>query len=51
MSNFQHAGDWGSQHTQALRDTLDPLVRVNYRDRFGASVGYLTADPTSIRLV
>ncbi|MGF6416502.1 PhoX family protein [Paraburkholderia sp. MM5482-R1] len=51
MSNFQHAGDWGSQHTQALRDTLDPLVRVNYRDRFGASVGYLTADPTSIKLV
>ncbi|MBB5447065.1 MULTISPECIES: PhoX family phosphatase [unclassified Paraburkholderia] len=51
MSNFQHAGDWGSQHTPALRDTLDPLVRANYRDRFGASVGYLTADPTSIKLV
>jgi uncharacterized protein len=50
MSNFQHAGDWGSVHKQ-VQATLDPLVRANYKDRYGASVGYLTADPTSIKLV
>ncbi|MFM0340865.1 PhoX family protein [Paraburkholderia fungorum] len=50
MSNFQHAGDWGSQHTQALKDVLEPLVRANYKDRFGASVGYLTADPAALKL-
>ncbi len=50
MSNFQHAGDWGSQHTQALKNVLEPLVRANYKDRFGASVGYLTADPAALKL-
>jgi uncharacterized protein len=50
MSNFQHAGDWGSLHMQALQDALDPLIRANYKDRFGASVGYLTADPAAIKL-
>ncbi|WPB55420.1 PhoX family protein [Xylophilus sp. GOD-11R] len=45
MSNFQHAGDWGSIHS-VVRATLDPLVKANYKDRFGASVGYLTAAQT-----
>ncbi|MDR5740955.1 MULTISPECIES: alkaline phosphatase PhoX [unclassified Caballeronia] len=49
MSNFQHAGDWGSVHAK-VQATLDPLVRANYKDRYGAAVGYLTADVTSIRL-
>lgn len=49
MSNFQHAGDWSSLHAK-VQTTLDPLVRANYKDRFGAAVGYLTADPTSIKL-
>ena len=44
MSNFQHAGDWTSLHKQ-VEATLDPLIRANYNDRFGAAVGYLTADP------
>jgi secreted PhoX family phosphatase len=44
MSNFQHAGDWGAIHS-VVQPTLDPLVRANYKDRFGAAVGYLTADP------
>ncbi|MES3000122.1 MAG: alkaline phosphatase PhoX [Pseudomonadota bacterium] len=44
MSNFQHAGDWGGIHS-IVQPTLDPLVRANYKDRFGAAVGYLTADP------
>jgi uncharacterized protein len=49
MSNFQHAGDWASIHSK-VQGTLDPLVRANYRDRFGATVGYLTADPAAIKL-
>ncbi len=49
MSNFQHAGDWSSLHAK-VQATLDPLVRANYKDRAGAAVGYLTADPTSVKL-
>jgi secreted PhoX family phosphatase len=49
MSNFQHAGDWGSVHS-VVQATLDPLVRANYKDRFGAAVGYLTAEATSVKL-
>jgi hypothetical protein len=49
-SNCQHPGDWiGGLHDR-VRDTLDPLVRANYRDRFGGAVGYLTAEPAGIRL-
>ncbi|THC44208.1 PhoX family phosphatase [Massilia sp. Mn16-1_5] len=43
MSNFQHAGDWGSIHN-VVKPTLDPLVRANYKDKFGAAVGYLTGE-------
>ena len=32
-----------------LQPTLDPLVRQNYKDRFGAALGYLTADPVSLK--
>ena len=46
MSNFQHAGDWNSLHAK-VQSTLDPLVKANYKDRFGAAVGYLTAIQTS----
>ena len=57
MSNFQHAGDWelkkdsggnvtGGLHAKVVA-TLDPLVKANYRDRYGAAVGYLTGLPTS----
>jgi secreted PhoX family phosphatase len=49
MSNFQHAGDWNALHAK-VQTTLDPLIRANYKDRFGAAVGYLTADPTSIKI-
>ncbi len=49
MSNFQHPGDWEKLHAK-VKDTLDPLVRANYKDRFSAAVGYLTADATSIKL-
>ncbi|MDY7573140.1 PhoX family protein [Actimicrobium sp. CCI2.3] len=49
MSNFQHAGDWSSLHA-IVQPTLDPLVRNNYKDRYGAAVGYLTADPLNMKL-
>ncbi len=49
-SNFQHAGDWiGGLHDR-VRPLVEPLLRANYRDGFGAAVGYLTAAPDAIRL-
>jgi len=50
MSNFQHSGDWQKGLHDKVKLTLDPLVRANYRDRFGAAVGYITAEPTSIKI-
>ncbi|MYM28679.1 DUF839 domain-containing protein [Duganella sp. CY15W] len=44
MSNFQHPGDWESVHSK-VQATLDPLIRANYRDRYGAAVGYITGFP------
>jgi secreted PhoX family phosphatase len=49
LSNFQHAGDWSSLHAK-VQPTLDPLIRANYKDRYGAAVGYLTADPLNMKL-
>ncbi|PUE11822.1 alkaline phosphatase [Limnohabitans sp. T6-5] len=49
MSNFQHAGDWGGIHS-IVKTTLDPLIKANYKDKAGAAVGYLTADPVQTRL-
>ncbi|MDT9000516.1 DUF839 domain-containing protein [Paucibacter sp. APW11] len=49
-SNFQHPGDWSSSLHSKVKDTLDPLVRANYKDRFAAAVGYLTAEATSVKL-
>jgi secreted PhoX family phosphatase len=48
MSNFQHAGDWLPIHG-AVKSTLDPLIKANYRNAFGAAVGYLTADASAMR--
>nr|WP_319565756.1 alkaline phosphatase PhoX [uncultured Rhodoferax sp.] len=50
MSNFQHPGDWEKGLHDKVQATLDPLVRANFKDLFGAAVGYLTADPMSIKL-
>lgn len=57
MSNFQHPGDWEMTTKLAagttvpgvhvkVQATLDPLVKANYRGRFGAAVGYLAGLPT-----
>ncbi len=48
-SNFQHPGDWGGIHN-VVKSTLDPLIRANYKDRYGAAVGYLTATPSQPKL-
>ncbi|MYN29365.1 PhoX family protein [Duganella levis] len=45
MSNFQHAGDWEAALHGKVQATLDPLIRANYRGRYGAAVGYLTGFP------
>ncbi len=50
MSNFQHAGDWNKTLHAKVQATLDPLVRANYKDRYGAAVGYLTLAATAIKL-
>jgi hypothetical protein len=49
MSNFQHPGDWGGIHS-VVKDTLDPLIKANYKNKFGAAVGYLTGTPTQMKL-
>ena len=50
MSNFQHAGEWLTIHSTTMRTTLDPLLKANYKDKFGAAVGYLTASPSQMKL-
>ena len=50
MSNFQHPGDWESPLHDVVKPVLDPLIRANYKDRYGAAVGYLTATPTQPKL-
>lgn len=49
MSNFQHAGDWGSIHGK-VKDRLDPLIQTQYKNKSSAAVGYLTAGAVQIRL-
>ncbi len=49
-TNFQHPGDWLPKLHGKVQATLDPLVRANYKDRFGAAVGYLTGTPGAVTL-
>ncbi|QNP49838.1 PhoX family protein [Diaphorobacter aerolatus] len=49
MSNFQHAGDWGGIHN-VVKETLDPLIKANYKNKAGAAVGYLTGTPKQLSL-
>ena len=44
MSNFQHAGDWISTTPAEVKTQVGPLIDANYKGKFGAAVGYLTAD-------
>ncbi len=49
-NNFQHAGDWIPSLHSKVQPTLEPLVNANYKNRFGAAVGYFTAESTSIKM-
>ncbi|WP_322401808.1 PhoX family protein [Massilia luteola] len=49
MSNFQHPGDWIGIHAN-VKGTLDPLIKANYKDKFGAAVGYLTGELAQFKL-
>ena len=49
MSNFQHAGDWLPIH-DTVKAPLDPLIKANYKDKFGAAVGYLTGELSQVKL-
>jgi hypothetical protein len=33
-----------------VKGTLDPLIKANYKDKFGAAVGYLTGELTQFKL-
>lgn len=48
-ANFQHPGDWLDRLHEKVKPTLDPIIKKNYKDRFGAAVGYITASPTAIK--
>lgn len=49
-ANFQHPGDWiGKLHAKVM-PILNPLIQRNYKDRFGAAVGYITAKPIGIKI-
>lgn len=49
-SNVQHPGDWVRGLHDKVRDELAPMIGTHYRGGFGAAVGYLTAEPSGIRL-
>jgi hypothetical protein len=58
MSNFQHPGDWGTGSDKTfdtglhknVYKTLDPVIKANYKDKFGAAVGYLTGELAQVKL-
>jgi secreted PhoX family phosphatase len=45
MTNFQHPGEFVKAIPADVKTALDPLIRANYKDRYGAAVGYLTGLP------
>ncbi|MBU3575768.1 PhoX family phosphatase [Polynucleobacter sp. UK-Mo-2m-Kol15] len=49
-ANFQHPGDWIAKLHAKVKPTLDPLIQKNYKDGFGAAVGYITAIPAAIKV-
>ena len=46
-ANLQHPGDWLGKLHEKVKPILDPIIKKNYKDRFSASVGYITATPTN----
>jgi secreted PhoX family phosphatase len=49
-ANIQHPGDWLGKLHNTVKPTLDPLIKNNYKDRFSAAVGYITAIPVGIKM-
>jgi secreted PhoX family phosphatase len=49
-ANIQHPGDWLGKLHNMVQPTLDPLIKKNYKDRFSAAVGYITAVPVGIKM-
>lgn len=49
-ANIQHPGDWLGKLHNTVKPILDPLIKNNYKDRFSAAVGYITAIPTGIKM-
>ncbi|HOE40653.1 MAG TPA: DUF839 domain-containing protein [Rhodoferax sp.] len=44
MSNFQHAGDWGSIHS-IISAGVDPLINANWNNKKSSAVGYISGLP------
>ena len=44
MSNFQHAGDW-----KGMPPEVEARIDANFKNKFGAAVGYLTSELTQLR--
>ncbi|MEB2348338.1 MAG: DUF839 domain-containing protein [Comamonadaceae bacterium] len=42
LSSFQHAGDYTSGTTQAVKDAATAPLNANYKDMLAATVGYIT---------
>ncbi|ART54460.1 hypothetical protein CBP36_14595 [Acidovorax carolinensis] len=42
LSSFQHAGDFTSGTTQAVKDAVTAQLNTNYKNMLAASVGYIT---------
>jgi secreted PhoX family phosphatase len=45
LSNFQHPGDWEKGLHDKVKESLEPLIDANYRDRFAGGVGYIHGIP------
>lgn len=50
LSSFQHAGEYTDATVQAVRDAVDAQINSNYKNKVAATVGYITATPTQIKL-
>jgi hypothetical protein len=48
-ANFQHPGEWLGKLHAKVKPTLNPLIQKNYKDGYGAAVGYITAIPAAIK--
>jgi uncharacterized protein len=50
LSSFQHPGDWETPLHDKVKAAVAPLIDANYKNRFGASVGYITAEASAMKL-